>query len=95
MRNQAENNRKHQEFVGRFGDNKSILLEDGQLKLGGAAGMMLVLQPQEKDLFKIKFTPGQMLRINRNRKGKIESISISTPQQKSWKTHLKITNTKA
>ena len=93
MINQAENNRKYQEFVGRFGDNKSILLENGQLKLGGAARMMLELQPQENDLFKIKFTPGQMLRINRNRKGEIESISISSPQKKSWKTHLKMANT--
>ena len=92
MIKQAENNRINRGYVGQYSDNKTILLDQGQLKLGGAAGMLLVLESREKDLFSIRFTPGQMLKINRNKKEKIISISISSPQQKDWKTYDKLEN---
>ncbi len=85
----AENARIYREFIGQYGDNKSLVLEGGELKLGGVAGMMLILNPEELDMFGIQFTPGQKLRINRDKKGEVESISISTPHQASWNTHLK------
>jgi len=86
----AKNNRKYREYLGSYQDNKTISLDQGQLKLDGAAGMPLVLEANDTDLFTIKFTPGQMLKINRNEQRRVESISISSPQQKDWRTYTKL-----
>lgn len=89
VQSQAENTRLYREYIGKYGENKSLVIEAGELKLDGAAGMLLILKPEQIDLFDIQFTPGQKLKINRDKRGEVASISISTPHQASWKTHSK------
>ena len=92
---QSKESRITSELLGLYGDKLELTYELGQLKLKSASGRKLPLQRVSDNLFSVMFMRGnQKVKINRNREGKVVSISMSPrPGQTEWKELTKLYGT--
>jgi len=84
---QSKESRITSELLGLYGDKFELIYELGQLKLKSVSGRKLPLQRVSDNLFSVMFMRGnQTVKINRNKEGKVVSISMSPrPGQTEWK----------
>ncbi len=85
MRRQVASERRLRPLAGAYEGGKRLVIAGGELRLEDDSGRVIHLEEEGTDTYAMLFTPGQKLRIVRDRAGTVVALEISGPGGEGWK----------
>jgi hypothetical protein len=90
MRQRVASERRLRPVAGVYEGGKRLVVANGKLRLENESGMVLHLEEEATDTFTMLLTPGQKLRIVRDRSGAVTAIEISGPGGEGWRRSARV-----